>query len=110
MGHDLSVGLLDDRGTQDDSYLIWDLSQGAGNANGIGMFIERGGNDGYLVRNEYNSHGYGNWRREFGSVGIFVDLSGTDFFSGRGKDGEIWTNGSYGIGIDFTKKSKSDQK
>ena len=104
LGHDLSIGLLDDRGLSSDSYLIWDLSQGAGNANGIGMFIDRGGDDGYLVRRDYNTQGYGNWRREFGSVGIFLDLGGLDSYSGRGQNKEIWTNGRYGIGIDFVDK------
>ncbi len=103
-GHDLAVGALCNFGNDDDNYIIWDLSQGAGNANGIGIFIEEGGNDSYIARKNYNIQGYGNWRREFGSIGLFVDMAGEDSYTGKGSQNSVWTNGRYGIGIDFKKE------
>jgi len=100
-GHDLAAGYLLDMGIADDNYTIWDLSQGAGNANGVGIFIDEGGDDGYINKKEYNVQGYGNWRRDFGSKGIMLDLSGKDRYNGKGEDSSWWTSGRYGIGIDF---------
>ncbi len=100
-GHDLAVGYLLDMGDNDDNYNIWDLSQGAGNANGVGIFIDEGGDDGYINKKEYNVQGYGNWRRDFGSKGIMLDLSGKDSYSAKGEDSSWWSSGKFGIGIDF---------
>ncbi len=100
-GHDLAIGVLNDRGG-DDSYIISELSQGAGNANGIGMFIDEDGVDSYIVRTGNKVQGFGNFRREYGSLGLMLDLRGMDkYIGGRGNQGEIWRNGKYGIGIDF---------
>ncbi|MDI6808751.1 MAG: hypothetical protein QME66_07195 [Candidatus Eisenbacteria bacterium] len=100
-GHDLGLGtLIDLQG--DDRYIAYDLSQGAGNANGVGILLDRKGNDSYEVRSESNTQGYGNFRRHFGSVGLFVDESGQDLYSGSGrKNNFLWRSGRYGIGIDF---------
>jgi hypothetical protein len=100
-GHDLAVGFLLDGNIGDDNYTISDLSQGAGNANGVGILIDEGGDDGYICKKEYNVQGYGNWRRDFGSIGIMLDLSGFDRYAGKGKDSSWWGSGQYGIGIDF---------
>ena len=103
-GDDLAAGCLNDR-SGDDSYLVRDISQGAGNANGIGLLIDEGnGDDRYLAGNEYNVRGYGNWRKEFGSIGIMLDLGGDDSYNGKGKNGAFWSNSSYGVGIDFPPK------
>ncbi|MCK4386445.1 MAG: hypothetical protein KAW52_09295, partial [candidate division Zixibacteria bacterium] len=78
-----------------------DLSQGAGSANGIGMLIDEDGDDGYYVEKKHNTQGYGNPRRDYGSVGIFLDLSGNDHYDGNGKDSTWWTIPSkWGVGID----------
>jgi len=100
-GHDLAVGYLLDFSADDDNYIVFDLSQGAGNANGVGIFIDEGGDDGYMNKNEYNVQGYGNWRRDFGSIGIMLDLSGNDRYSAKGEDSSWWSSGKYGLGIDF---------
>lgn len=105
-GHDLAVGYLNDR-AGDDNYVIWDLSQGAGNANGIGIFIDEGGDDGYSAKKAYNVQGYGEVRREFGSVGLMLDLSGKDAYSGKGAEGTWWSWSNYGIGIDFPEGTKT---
>jgi len=98
-GHDLSLGLLDDK-QGDDSYVAYDLSQGAGNANGIGILIDETGDDNYSVKRRGNTQGYGDFRREYGSIGILLDLKGKDTYT-SGKNKSLWQKGSYGIGIDW---------
>jgi hypothetical protein len=99
-GHDLAFGLLYDESGNDD-YVSFDLSQGAGSANGIGILIDEKGNDGYYVEKKDNTQGYGNPRRDYGSIGILLDLSGIDHYNGNGKDSTWWTTPSqWGVGID----------
>lgn len=100
-GHDLAFGLLLDQ-NGDDSYSAYDLSQGAGSANGIGMIIDESGDDGYLVKRTHNTQGYGNPRREYGSIGLLIDLSGKDNYDGNGADNSYWIIPSkWGAGVDF---------
>lgn len=98
-GHDLAIGLLHDL-SGDDSYSCHDLSQAAGNANGIGALFDDSGNDAYVVRNPDNTHGYGNLRRDYGSLGVFIDCGGDDSYTGRGSDGAWWAYSRHGIGVD----------
>ncbi len=99
-GHDLALGLLLDRSGNDD-YVTYDLSQGAGSADGFGILIDEAGNDGYYVGKSNNTQGYGNPRRDYGSIGIILDLSGKDNYNGNGKDSTWWTTPSkWGAGID----------
>jgi hypothetical protein len=99
-GHDFAFGLLYDKSGNDD-YVTWDLSQGAGSANGIGILVDENGDDGYYVEKKDNTQGYGNPRRDYGSIGIFLDLSGNDHYDGNGKDSTWWTTPSlWGVGID----------
>jgi hypothetical protein len=98
-GHDLSLGLLYDR-QGDDTYAAFDLSQGAGNANGIGMLIDESGDDSYVVKRLQNTQGYGNFRREYGSIGVLLDLVGDDSYT-SGDDTMFWQKGEHGIGIDW---------
>lgn len=99
-GHDWAVGALIDS-SGNDRYIATDLSQGAGSANGIGLLIDGIGNDGYYATSMLNTQGYGNPRREYGSVGLFLDLGGTDRYDGPGRDGTIWLGESlWGVGVD----------
>jgi hypothetical protein len=99
-GHDLALGMLWDK-SGDDKYLSQSLSQGAGSANGFGILVDEGGDDGYYVDIKANTQGYGNPRRDYGSVGMFLDFSGTDRYDGNGKDSTWWTTPSkWGIGVD----------
>jgi hypothetical protein len=98
-GHDLSLGLLLDK-AGDDSYVAFDLSQGAGNANGIGILVDESGNDGYSVKRTQNTQGYGNFRREYGSIGVLLDIKGRDVYY-NGGNRMLWKKGEYGIGIDW---------
>lgn len=108
-GHDLAYGLLLDCGG-DDQYYAYDLSQAAGSANGVGMQIDLAGNDGYLVRARNNTHGYGNPRREYGSIGLLLDLDGSDIYSGYGADDSYWvTDSKWGIGVDKSRKKDVEE-
>jgi hypothetical protein len=98
-GHDLSLGLLADF-SGNDWYTATDLSQGAGNANGTGIIYDADGNDVYAAKSETNVNGYGNYRREFGSIGLHLDRRGRDFYSVRGEDASLWESGKYGLGVD----------
>jgi hypothetical protein len=107
-GHDLSLGLLfDEKGN--DNYSAYDLSQGAGNANGIGVLIDGDGNDNYLVRDPRNTQGYGNFRREYGSIGLFLDLGGEDNYSGYGGNEGFWGDSKYGIGVDLEEEKDEEE-
>jgi hypothetical protein len=100
-GHDLALGLLLDC-AGNDQYNAFDLSQAAGSGNGIGMLIDLKGDDAYLARVKGNTHGYGNPRREYGSIGLLLDLSGQDFYRGYGVDDSYWvTQSKWGIGADL---------
>jgi len=106
-GHDLACGILEDQ-AGNDNYLSFDLSQGAGSANGIGILIDYSGDDSYLVTLKSNTQGYGNPRRDYGSIGLFLDLSGRDKYLGNGEDSTWWTTPSmWGAGIDGEFKAGS---
>ena len=112
-GHDYACGILLDR-HGNDTYTAYDLSQGAGSANGAGALIDCGGDDRYFVKNPANTQGYGNPRRDFGSIGLFIDLGGLDQYSGNGHDSLYWrTDSKWGGGMDielFPPDSSKGQK
>jgi hypothetical protein len=108
-GHDYAFGLLwDVKGN--DNYSAYSLSQGAGNANGIGLLFDESGRDGYLNKEPLNTQGYGNPRREFGSLGIFIDASGTDFYSMTGLDSTIGNSSLWGVFSDYTAADLPEQE
>jgi len=99
-GHDLALGILWDKSGHD-NYVSESLSQGAGSANGFGILVDEGGDDGYYVNIKNNTQGYGNPRRDYGSVGMLLDFSGRDQYNGNGKDSTWWTTPSkWGVGVD----------
>ena len=99
-GHDYSCGWLLDR-AGDDVYSSYDLSQGAGSANGFGILTDLSGTDGYYVFRKANSQGYGNPRRDYGSIGLFLDIGGDDRYDGNGSNNHFWrTVSKWGGGLD----------
>ncbi len=107
-GHDYACGLLFDRGGND-TYVAYDLSQGAGSANGAGMLLDISGDDRYLVKSRDNTQGYGNPRRDYGSIGLFIDLGGKDYYDGNGRDSFYWmTKSKWGGGMDIEFPVKQD--
>ena len=99
-GHDLALGLLADF-SGNDCYTAVDLSQGAGSANGTGILYDADGVDAYSSKSKVNVSGYGDYRREFGSIGLAIDVKGDDFYSARGENESLWESGRYGLGIDI---------
>ncbi|MBN2227333.1 MAG: hypothetical protein JW763_08205 [candidate division Zixibacteria bacterium] len=100
-GHDYGCGMMVDR-YGDDIYHAVGLSQGGGQANGFGILINDYGDDYYYVIDTHNTQGYGNPRRDFGSIGLFLDLSGTDHYVGNGTDNAYWQIPSkWGGGMDW---------
>ena len=100
-GHDRATGILYDA-SGNDNYMAYDLSQGAGSANGIGIIADLGGLDSYLVKSDQNTQGYGNPRRDYGSIGIFLDIGGEkdSYAGGPGRDSTWWEDSKWGAGID----------
>lgn len=99
-GHDFGYGMLwDVKGN--DNYSAYSLSQGAGNADGIGILIDESGVDGYLNKHPQSTRGYGNQRREYGSIGVFLDVSGDDFYSQPGPDSTLINSSTWGVFNDF---------
>lgn len=99
-GHDLSLGLLADF-SGNDCYTAVDLSQGAGSANGTGILFDADGADSYSAKSKVNVSGYGDYRREFGSIGLAIDARGGDFYAARGQNDSLWESGRYGLGVDI---------
>ncbi len=107
-GHDFGVGMLwDAKGN--DNYSANSLSQGAGNADGIGILIDESGTDGYLNKFPANTRGYGNPRREYGSIGVFLDASGTDYYSQPGYDSTFINSSNWGVFTDYDFKDLPEQ-
>lgn len=107
-GHDFGFGMLwDVKGN--DNYSAYSLSQGAGNANGIGILLDESGTDGYLNKFPDNTRGYGNPRREYGSIGVFLDASGKDYYSQSGYDSTIMNSFAWGVFTDFDNKDLPEQ-
>ncbi len=99
-GHDYAVGWLIDEGG-DDYYTGDSLAQGSGNANGVGLLIDRGGRDGYFGRSVQNCGGHGNPARDFGSIGVLIDMAGSDTYTDPiSGNGQWWTKTTWGAGID----------
>lgn len=117
-GHDFSLGVFI-RAKGDDDYRIGTLGAGASNCNGIGVFVDNGGNDKYAASSLMGS-GLGNVSEEcsgrgaFPSIGVMVDAGGADSYaypeppsgSRVPKDGGVWgqkglgLDSEYGIGLD----------
>jgi hypothetical protein len=108
-GHDYSCGIMLDR-HGNDTYRAYDLSQAAGSANGFGILIDDRGDDAYYIIRKNNTQGFGDSRRDFGSLGLFLDLGGTDRYDGNGADNSYWKTPSRwggGMDIDFIPKLDS---
>lgn len=107
-GHDFAFGgLLDLAG--DDSYVCHDLSQGGGNADAISFFCDVEGKDGYLQKKQ-NTLGYSDRRRDFGMLGLFLDLGGNDIYTQLiGSENSTWIHSTYGYGVDKKAFSQAER-
>lgn len=109
-GHDYSCGMILDR-HGNDTYTAYDLSQGAGSANGVGIQIDNEGDDRYIVRATRNTQGFGDSRRDYGSIGLMIDLGGLDQYVGNGRDSAFWqTPSKWGGGMDIQYRTSDTAK
>jgi HEAT repeat protein len=65
------------------------------------VLYDADGIDSYACKSRVNVNGYGNYRREFGSLGLQVDMLGGDYYAARGRNDAVWESGMYGLGIDY---------
>lgn len=117
-GHDFSVGFLME-GSGNDEYDAPSLALGGANANGIGVFVDRTGDDSYRLRSQSatlgraNAMGKGTLRERAFALGLFLDDGGNDSyppnieFAGNGRVWLFWAlqnerpnESQLGIGMD----------
>ena len=84
--NDLAVGVFVDEGGDDD-YTVGHLSLGAAYVNSTGIFVDGAGNDRYTVTTTTcrafgatEMHEWGNAREALPSLGLFMDLGGSDSY------------------------------
>jgi hypothetical protein len=106
-GHDLAIGVLKDSEGRD-SYLCEGLSLGAGSANGTGILLDLQGNDLFAMREQKNTLGYGNPRRNSGSTGIFADFGGEDIYTLNGAADSLWRGSKMGFGMDLSAEMSAE--
>ncbi|MFO0619201.1 MAG: hypothetical protein U0414_41815 [Polyangiaceae bacterium] len=102
VGHDFSASLHLDLGGRDE-YHAPGLSLGSGNIDGIGCFVNVGGDDHYsaagdptLGAGNYSAEApFGEPRQDAPTIGIFVDAGGSDTYTVSGADrpldGSTWS-------------------
>src|SRR5205085_8724802 len=74
-----------------------------------GMLIDESGVDSYLNKYPTDTRGYGNPRREYGSLGMFMDISGDDYYSIGGMDSTISNSSIWGVMADYEYKDVPEQ-
>jgi hypothetical protein len=72
---------------------------GASEANGVGIFIDNSGDDGYDTNSGMAVGGLSESRRA-GGLGLFMDAGGNDRYSTKGSDNSVWGNNRWSLGID----------
>lgn len=107
--HDLSVGILVDK-KGNDTYVGMGNNQGSAITNAFALFIDSQGKDIYYT-SPMGGQGYGGKARNYGSIGVFLDLGGDDFYSEKihspdsgTKNNNTWLKGDKGVGIDVEKE------
>ncbi|MCB1216055.1 HEAT repeat domain-containing protein [bacterium] len=99
--HDFAASILHDRGG-DDRYFGNTSCNGTGLTNSVGIHIDRSGNDTYASRKDGGLNA-GRPARNSASIGVLVDLAGTDSYlaDGNQADSSMWSNSRYGVGWDI---------
>jgi hypothetical protein len=52
------------------------------------------------VRDSVNTHGYSDRRRDYGGIGMLIDVNGKDNYAGFGKNNSIQSHSTYGVVVD----------
>jgi len=98
--HDYAASILHDR-QGNDRYMGATSCNGCGLTNAVGIFIDRAGDDTYGARREGGLN-TGRPARDFGSIGVMLDLQGRDDYLGGMEDGGVWRGTDIGVGVDVT--------
>ncbi|HEX5136121.1 MAG TPA: HEAT repeat domain-containing protein [Planctomycetota bacterium] len=96
--HDYAASILHDRGGND-RYMGATSCNGSALTNSVGLFIDRAGDDTYGARREGGLN-TGRPARDFGSIGVMIDLGGKDDYLGPMEDGGVWRGTDMGVGAD----------
>jgi len=99
--HDYAVGILFDHAGSD-TYSAHEASQGRAMSNGLGLLLDSSGHDAYLARQPANCQGIGHdgHYREYGCLGLLLDLAGPDVYSCGARNGARALRPDYGIVYD----------
>jgi hypothetical protein len=78
--------------------------------NGLGVLIDAAGRDVYAARRSGLSQGIGvaGGHREYGSLGLLLDLGGVDAYSCGARDGARFARPNFGIVYDRTPDEKHE--
>lgn len=95
--HDYAASVLHDRGGND-HYLGMTSCNGCGLTNSVGLHLDRSGDDTYAARKD--SLNVGRAARGFSSIGVLLDLGGTDHYLGIQQDDQLWRHSDIGVGLD----------
>ncbi len=97
-GHDYGVGFFIDQ-AGNDSYSI-EGGNGLALTNSVAIFIDTAGNDRYERYSETN-YGYGRTARGSGSIGLFLDTGGDNYYALQDCENDsTWQRGYFGFGLD----------
>lgn len=109
--HDFAVGGLLDR-AGNDTYIATQNSQGHGMNNSVGWLLDAAGDDVYEGRDSDSTQGIGNTggSRESGSIGLLLDLGGTDRYSSPGVNGRLLLRPNYGVIYDVNSAPAPEEK
>ena len=101
--HDFAVGGLLDRAGRD-TYVASHNAQGHGMNNAYGWLLDSAGDDIYSSRDAASTQGIGNTGgdRDYGSLGLLLDLGGADAYSCGAADEERRLRPLFGILYDVT--------
>lgn len=99
--HDYSVGILIDR-AGNDKYTGDTTAQGAAINNSFAMLLDHAGDDTYIGTDPKQSQatGHNGDKREYGSIGLLLDLAGKDSYSQGQSNNIAWLKPLYGAGLD----------
>ena len=99
--HDYSVGLLIDR-LGNSSFTGDTTAQGAAINNSFALLLEHAGTNTYVGTDPKQSQatGHDGAKREYGSIGLLLDLGGHGHYSQGQTNNTIWLKPLYGAGLD----------
>lgn len=107
--HDFAVGYLRDY-NGDDQYQGHITVQGSSINNGVALLVDDGGDDWYSSFSDI-SQGFGRFenRRDFGSLGMCLDVQGSDWYHDVKRNAFIEIRGLQGICVDYPDKHNQEK-